>query len=158
MTRTPSRRPTNRSAINWPDECSTLFDELLNTQQKLNHTFLQGLTDKARFVEGWEYNRMYDVANPVAVSTGNNITAGGVPSNRVTDSTGAVAGGAINSATAQSTLNNVTAQLGELSTMVDGLAQATYTANTAIAETQGTILEQLGQLIQNGKQAAPATK
>jgi len=60
--------------------------------------------------------------SPVRTGTGDNLVAGAAPANRVVDETGAVAAGAENSATAQATLNNVTAQLGELVTQVAGLA------------------------------------
>lgn len=123
------------------------FDSVLSHANQLQHLFVQGLTDKARYAEGWEYNRMYDVANPVAVATGNNITAGGVPANRITDTSGAVAGGAVNAGIAMSTLNNVTAQVGILQTMVSELAQSQNTANTAIAATFDQVLSLIGKLV-----------
>jgi hypothetical protein len=126
------------------------LDEVLNTSQKLNHEFLNAVTARARYVEGWEYNRAYDLANPIAVGAGANLGAGSVPSNRITDTTGAVAGGAINSATAMATLNSLAEQTGILSTMVDGLAQSLYTANTKIAQTaadnQSTVLTGITKL------------
>lgn len=116
------------------------FDELSGLTAKLNHQFLQGSTDRAVYGQAWEYNRAYDLANPIAVGAGANVGAGSVPSNRITDTTGAVAGGAINVGAALGLLNNVTAQLGILQTMVDGLAQAENTANTSIANTLATML------------------
>ena len=116
------------------------FDELAGLTAKLNHQFLQGSTDRAVFQQGWEYNRQYDLANPVAVGAGANLTAGGAPANRIIDTTGAVAGGAVSAGIAMSALNNVSAQLGILQTMVDGLAQAENTANTNIADTLATVL------------------
>lgn len=73
--------------------------------------------------------------SPVRTGVADNVAAGATPANRITDTTGAVAGGAVNSATAQATLNNVTAQLGELTTLVASLAGL------------------LAQQIQNAKQA-----
>lgn len=61
--------------------------------------------------------------SPVRTGSGDNLAAGSVPANRIVDETGAVAAGGIDSATAQATLNNVTAQLGELTALVDQLAQ-----------------------------------
>jgi hypothetical protein len=116
------------------------FDELASLTAKLNHQYLQGVTDRAVFGQGWEYNRQYDLANPVAVAAGNDLTAGAAPANRITDTTGAVAGGAVNAGIALGTLNNVSAQLGILQTMVDGLAQSQNTANTSIANTLATML------------------
>ena len=116
------------------------FDELSGLTAKLNHQFLQGATDRAVYGQAWEYNRAYDVANPVAIGAGANLLAGSVPANRITDTTGAVAGGAVSAGIALGTLNNVTAQLGILQTMVDGLAQSENTANTAIADTLATML------------------
>jgi hypothetical protein len=133
------------------------FDELAGLTAKLNHQYLQGSTDRAVFEQGWEYNRQYDVANPVAVATGNNITAGGVPANRITDTTGAVAGGAVNAGIALGTLNNVSAQLGILQTMVDGLAQSQNTANTSIADTLATILGLLQKALANPTPATAAS-
>ena len=83
------------------------------------------------------------MANPVAIGAGANLLAGSVPANRITDTTGAVAGGAVSAGIALGTLNNVTAQLGILQTMVDGLAQSENTANTAIANTLATMLKAL---------------
>lgn len=59
---------------------------------------------------------------PIRTAAADNVAAGSTPANRITDTTGAVAGGAVNSATAQATLNNVSAQLGELVGMVANLA------------------------------------
>ena len=128
------------------------FDELASLTAKLNHQYLQGVTDRAVYGQGWEYNRQYDLANPVAVAAGANLTAGSAPANRVTDSIGAVAGGAVNAGIALGTLNNVSAQLGILQTMVDGLAQSENTANTSIANTLATMLA----LLQKALGAAPA--
>ena len=122
------------------------FDDVLNTGQKLDALFLQGMTDRARFVEGWEYNRAYDLANPVAVATGNNLTAGAAPANRITDTTGAVAGGAVNAAVGISALNNVTAQVGILQTMVSELAQSQNTTNLQIAAAFDQVLSILGKV------------
>jgi hypothetical protein len=130
------------------------FDQVLGLAAKLDHQFLQGVTDRATWAQGWEYNRQYDVANPVAVASGANITAGSVPANRITDTTGAVAGGAVNAGIAMSTLNNVSAQLGILQTMVDSLAQSQNTANTSIANVQATILGLLQKLLANPTTAA----
>ena len=116
------------------------FDDLLGLSAKLDHQYLQGATDRAVYGQGWEYNRQYDVANPVAVGAGANLTAGAAPANRITDTTGAVAGGAVSAGIALGTLNNVSAQLGILQTMVDGLAQSENTANTSIANTLATML------------------
>ena len=123
------------------------FDQVLSLAAKLDHQFLQGTTDRAVFQQGWEYNRQFDLANPVSIGTANNLGAGAVPSNRITDTTGAVAGGAINIGAALGLLNNVTAQLGILQTMVDGLAQSENTANTAIANTLATMLALLQQAL-----------
>ena len=60
--------------------------------------------------------------SPIRTATGDNLVAGAAPANRVVDETGAVAAGAVNSATAQATLGNVTAQLADLTTQVAGLA------------------------------------
>jgi len=59
---------------------------------------------------------------PIRTAAGDNLAAGAAPANRITDTTAAVAGGAIDSATAQATLNAVSVQLGELSSAVTGLA------------------------------------
>ena len=122
------------------------FDQVLGLAAKLDAQFLQGLTDRAVYGQGWEYNRQYDVANPVAIGTGANITAGGVPANRITDTTGAVAGGAVSAGIAMSTLNNVTAQVGILQTMVSELAQSQNTANQNIAASFNAMLGVLGKL------------
>jgi hypothetical protein len=60
--------------------------------------------------------------SPIRTATGDNLVAGAAPANRVVDETGAVAAGAVNSATAQATLGNVTAQLADLTTQVAALA------------------------------------
>src|SRR5271169_3692303 len=127
------------------------FDELASLTAKLNHQYLQGVTDRAVYGQGWEYSRQYDLANPIAVGAGANVGAGSAPANRITDTTGAVAGGAVSAGIALSTLNNVSAQLGILQTMVDGLSQSENTANTSIANTLATMLA----LVQ--KMLAPAT-
>lgn len=116
------------------------FDQLLGLSAKLDQQYLQGGTDRATFKEAWEYNRAYDLANPIAVGAGANVGAGSTPANRITDTAGAVAGGAVSAGIAMATLNNVSAQLGILQTMVDGLAQAENTANTSIANTLATVL------------------
>lgn len=59
---------------------------------------------------------------PIRTATGDNIAAGSTPANRVVDETGAVAAGAINSATAADAFGNVTAQLADLTTQVAALA------------------------------------
>ncbi len=61
---------------------------------------------------------------PIRTATGDNIAAGSTPANRVVDETGAVAAGAVDSATAQATLGNVTAQLATLTTQVTVLAES----------------------------------
>lgn len=132
------------------------FDELAGLTAKLNHQYLQGSTDRAAWAQGWEYNRQYDVANPVAIGTGANVLAGANPAQRVTDSTGAVAGGAVNAGIALGTLNNVTAQVGILQTMVSELAQSDNTANTSIADTLATILGLLQRMMANPTPATPA--
>lgn len=131
------------------------LDQVLNVAQKLDAQFLQGLTDRARFVEGWEYNRAYDLANPVAVATGSNITAGGVPANRITDTSGAIAGAGVNASVATSALNNATIQLATLTTMVDELAQSQNTANTTIAGLFANVLSVLGKIQQAMTPANP---
>ena len=76
--------------------------------------------------------------SPIRTGAGDNDAAGAIPANRITDTAGAVAGAAVDSATAQATLNNVTAQLGELVTAVTGLSLA------------------VAQLVQNAKQPPAA--
>jgi len=97
------------------------------------------------------------LANPIAVGAGANVAAGAVPSNRITDTTGAVAGGVINAGAALGLINNVTAQLGILQTMVDGLAQAENTANTNIADTLATVLGLLQKALANTTTTTPPT-
>lgn len=60
--------------------------------------------------------------SPVRTAVGENVAAGATPANRIVDTTGAVAAGAENAAVGESALNNVSAQLGELTTLVSGLA------------------------------------
>lgn len=76
--------------------------------------------------------------SPVRTGAADNVAAGATPANRITDETGAVAGGAVESATAQATLANVTAQVGELAAQVSSL--------TAL----------VAQLVQNAKQPNPS--
>jgi hypothetical protein len=63
-------------------------------------------------------------SSPIRTGAGDNIAAGATPANRVVDETGAVAAGAVNSATAQATLGNVTAQLATLTTQVTILSES----------------------------------
>lgn len=88
--------------------------------------------------------------SPIRTGAGDNVAAGATPANRIVDTTGAVAAGAVNSATAQATLNNVTAQLAELATQVTGLAQALTDSNAAIAAL-------LAQLVANAKGSPTAS-
>lgn len=60
--------------------------------------------------------------SPIRTGAADNVAAGATPANRITDTSGAVAGGAIDSATAQATLANVTAQVADLVTQVASLA------------------------------------
>lgn len=60
--------------------------------------------------------------SPIRTASGDNLASGAAPANRVVDETGAVAAGGIDSATAQATLGNVTAQLADLTTQVAALA------------------------------------
>lgn len=60
--------------------------------------------------------------SPVRTGAADNLASGSTPANRVVDETGAVAAGAVNSATAQAVLGNVTAQIADLTTQVAALA------------------------------------
>jgi hypothetical protein len=59
--------------------------------------------------------------SPVRTATADNVAAGATPANRVVDEGGAVAATAVDSATVQATLANVTSQIGELVSAVTGL-------------------------------------
>lgn len=75
------------------------IDELLSLQMKVNGKFFDGVDDRARIRDGWDYVKSYDLSNPNTLGTSDNVRGGVIPQNR-----------AIDTATAQSALNNTTVQ------------------------------------------------
>lgn len=95
-------RARQRSDDHYADLQSRGLDSLtesVNLSKRVNEAFFTAIEDGRRIRDGWNYNTAYDLANPVAVGAGANVTAGAVPQNR-----------AIDTATAQSALNNTTLQ------------------------------------------------
>jgi hypothetical protein len=121
------------------------FDSLLSLQERVNAQFFRDqetantarlreveearkdmLTiraDRARYADDAEYVTRYDLSNPVTTGTGDNVRAGAANSQRITDTTGAVAGGAVDVAAA----GVATANLAVLQQLVTALTQATAT-------------------------------
>jgi hypothetical protein len=143
------------------------FDELLGTSAKLTHAYLDGVTARNRYVEGWEYSRMYDVANPVAVGSGANVTAGAVPANRIVDTTGAVAGAGVSASIGISALNQVTTQLmteitgvaaqaTALTKMVNSASASQYDVNQKFQELHARSLGLLGAILERLDKLTPA--
>jgi hypothetical protein len=75
------------------------FDNMLQLQEKVNEKFFSGVDDRARIRDQWNYVTSYDLSNPNTLGTSDNVRGGVIPQNR-----------AIDTATAQSTLNNTTLQ------------------------------------------------
>jgi hypothetical protein len=73
--------------------------ESVNLSKQLHGQFFTGMEDGRRIRDTWLYNTAYDLANPVAIGSGQNLGAGAVPSNR-----------AIDTGTAQAVLNSSTVQ------------------------------------------------
>ena len=143
------------------------FDELLGTSAKLTHAYLDGVTARNRYVEGWEYSRMSDVANPVAVGAGANVLAGAVPSNRITDTIGAVAGGGVSASIGIAALNQVTTQLmteitgvaaqaTALTKMVNSSSVSQYDTNQKFQELHARSLGLLGAILRKLDAMTPA--
>lgn len=85
----------------------------------------------------------YDQSNPVTQGTGNTITAGGVPANRIVDTAGAVAGAgvavsaeAVAAAVAKQVDATVTPVLAVLQQLVQGIAAMNASMANVIAQTQ----------------------
>lgn len=76
---------------------------------------------------GWDYETKYDLGNPVTTGTGDTVRAGAVPSNRITDTVGAVAGGTVDVAAA----GVATANLAVLQQLVAALAALLPVLTTA---------------------------
>lgn len=85
----------------------------------------------------------YDQSNPVTQGTGNTITAGGVPANRIVDTAGAVAGAgvsvaaeAVAAAVAKQVDATVTPVVAVLQTLVSSIATMNASIANVIAQTQ----------------------
>lgn len=74
---------------------------------------------RARHSDMWAYEEAYDLGNPTTTGVGDNIRAGAAPANRITDTTGAVAGGSVDVAAA----GVATANLAALQQIIVGLGQ-----------------------------------
>ena len=110
-------------------------------QQNLNQKILADIeatkieletlrSQRARFADDANYVTRYDLSNPVTTATGDTVRAGAVPANRITDTVGAVSGGAVDVAAAGVS----TANLAVLEQLVAQLTQATQTI-AALAST-----------------------
>jgi len=75
------------------------FDSLLGTQDKLNDAFFRVMAQNARWQDDNAYVTRYDLSNPNTLGTSDVVRGAVDPQNR-----------AIDTATAQSTLNNTTMQ------------------------------------------------
>ncbi len=65
------------------------------------------LAQRERFADAWNYETAYDLGNPMTTGTADNLRAGGAPANRMTDTIGAVAGGAVDVAAAGVSTANI---------------------------------------------------
>lgn len=108
------------------------YDQLLMLQSKINESHFADLndykariksidSDRARYADDANYVTRYDLSNPMTTGAADNLRAGAVPSNRITDTVGAVAGGSVDVAAA----GVATANLGVLQQMIAQLTQAT---------------------------------
>ena len=108
------------------------MDETLGLQKKVNQDYfdMKGRLEvelehvramRQRHADDTHYVTAYDLSNPVATATGDTLRAGATPSNRITDTVGAVAGGTVDVAAA----GVATANLGVLQQMIAQLTQAT---------------------------------
>jgi len=108
------------------------FDVLLTLQSKINEDHFSGVNDlrqrlrslendRARYADDSNYVTKYDLSNPVATAAGDTLRGGIYPPNRVTDTVGAVSGGAVDVAAAGVS----TANLAVLQQLVAQLTQAT---------------------------------
>jgi hypothetical protein len=75
------------------------LDGLIDLQVKVNQKFFEGVDDRARLRDITYYCTMYDLSNPNTLGTSDTVRGGVIPQNR-----------AIDTATAQSALNNTTIQ------------------------------------------------
>jgi hypothetical protein len=101
---------------------------------------------RARHSDMWAYEQAYDLGNPVTTGVGDDVRAGAVPANRITDTTGAVAGGAISAAAAMSALNNVSIQLGELTALVQEQNATNTTLLQTLSDSNASIASSLAKL------------
>ena len=108
------------------------FDALLELQQKVNESHFRNLdatrielehirSQRQRYADMWAYEQAYDLGNPTTTGAGDALRAAAVPSNRITDTVGAVAGGTVDVAAA----GVATANLGVLQQLIAQLTQAT---------------------------------
>jgi hypothetical protein len=97
------------------------YDALLQLQEKVNGKFFTDMDDRARLRDGWNYNTAYDLANPNTLGTSDNVRGGVIPQNR-----------AIDTATAQSTLNNTTMQTAIEAAVANALTGTIPTLEAAI--------------------------
>jgi hypothetical protein len=95
--------------------------ESLNLTKQVHSKFFTDMDDRARIRDGWNYNTAYDLANPNTLGTSDNVRGGVVPQNR-----------AIDTATAQSTLNNTTLQTAILGAVADAMNGTIPTLEAAI--------------------------
>jgi hypothetical protein len=110
----------------------TSMDETLNLQKKVNQDYFDQKAKleielehiramRQRHADDTHYVTAYDLSNPVTTATGDTLRAGAVPANRITDTVGAVAGGAVDVAAAGVS----TANLAVLEQLIAQLTQAT---------------------------------
>lgn len=95
--------------------------ESLNLTKKVNQAFLQGVEDGRRIRDQWNYITAYDLSNPATTAPADNLRAGSVPQNR-----------AIDTATAQSTLNNTTLQTAIEAAVANALTGTVPTLEAAV--------------------------
>jgi hypothetical protein len=108
------------------------LDEALNLQKKVNQDYFDQKARlevelehvrsmRQRHADDANYVTRYDLSNPMTTGVADNLRAGAAPSNRITDTVGAVAGGTVDVAAA----GVATANLGILQQMIAQLTQAT---------------------------------
>lgn len=114
----------SRSEDHYADLQSRSLDsltELVSLQKKVNGKFFDGVDDRARMRDDSHYVTTYDLSNPNTLSTSDVLRASVDPQNR-----------AIDTATAQATLNNTTIQTAIEAAVANALTGTIPTLEAAI--------------------------
>jgi hypothetical protein len=115
---------TSRSDDHYADLQSRGLDALTENnalQKKVNQKFFDGCDDRARMRDGSNYTLTYDLSNPNTLGTSDVVRGAVDPQNR-----------AIDTATAQSTLNNTTMQTAIEAAVANALTGTIPTLEAAI--------------------------